>query len=47
VEVADMTAVAADFVADDLAVADFVAADLVARAVQVEQTNNRRRWTWH
>jgi len=39
VEAADMTAAAADFV-----VADFVAADL---AVEEEQTNNRRCWTWH
>ena len=37
-EAADMTAVAAEFV-----VAEFVAVDLAVGAVQVDQTNNRRR----
>jgi hypothetical protein len=36
VEAADMTAVAADLVGDDLIVADFVAADLAVGAVQVD-----------
>lgn len=39
-EAADMTAVAA---AADFVAADFVAADLAVVAVQVDQTNNRRR----